>query len=333
MLQSKVLVVDDERGIRESLTMILEDDGYIVVSAKDGEEALQKIKELKIDLVILDVWLPKIKGTELLKEILSIKENLPVIMISGHGDIETVGICLKNGAIDFIEKPLLKGKILVTVRNALNLRILEKENNRLKQENENFIHTLNKVYDLKGNSKEIEELRRKISRAAGTDFNVLIQGGEETDRALVAHMIHLQSNKRGKPFVQIDCAVISHDEFCGCPSSPGKLEQANQGTLFLNNIAQLDLPTQTMIFQALADNEFCRTDNKEHGVLSTEHGAKKIKTPCSMLHAPCYLDVRVIAASMENLEERVHAKTFRQDLYYRLKEITIIVSEQVNSNR
>ncbi len=301
MIQSKVLVVDDERGIRESLAMILEDDGYIVVSARDGEEALQKIKELKIDLVILDVWLPKIKGPELLKEILSIKENLPIIMISGHGDIETAGDCLKNGAIDFIEKPLIKGKILVTVRNALNLRILEKENNRLKQENENFLSMLNKVYDLKGVGKEIEELRQKISRAAGTNFNVLIQGGQETDRALVPHMIHLQSNKRGKPFVEVDCAVSPPDELWGCSSRLSKLEQANQGTLFLNNIDQLDLPNQAMLFKALADNEFCRSDNEV-----------KIK-----------LDVRVIAASKEDLEEMVRAKTFRQDLYYRLKEITI----------
>ncbi|MDI6736280.1 MAG: sigma 54-interacting transcriptional regulator [bacterium] len=301
MMQSKVLVVDDERGIRESLAMILEDDGYIVVSARDGEEALQKIKELKIDLVILDVWLPKIKGTELLKELLAIKENLPVIMISGHGDIETAGESLKNGAIDFIEKPLIKAKILVTVRNALNLRILEKENNRLQQENENFLQMLNKVYDLKGDSQGIEELRRKISRAAGTDFNVLIQGGEETQGELIAHMIHLQSNKRGKPFVGVNCAVISPDELCGCPSRPGKLEEANQGTLFLNNIDQLDLPAQAMIFKTLADNEFSVTDN-----------ATKINP-----------GIRVIAASLENLEERVRTKTFRQDLYYRLKEITI----------
>lgn len=277
MIQPKVLVVDDERGIRESLAMILEDDGYVVVSAKDGEEALQKVKELKIDLVILDVWLPKIKGTEVLKEILSIKENLPVIMISGHGDMETVGASLKNGAIDFIEKPLIKAKILVTVRNALRLRILEQENNRLKQENENFIHMLNKGYQLKGNGKEIEELRQKISRAAGTDFNVLIQGGEEKKNELVAAMIHLQSNKRGKPFVQVDCAVTSQDELAA------KLVEANQGTLFLNNIDQLNLSTQAMIFTALAEK-------------------------------PIF---RVIAASKEDLKE----SAIRQDLYYRLKEI------------
>lgn len=277
MIQPKVLVVDDERGIRESVSMILEDDGYLVISAKDGEDALQKIKELKIDLVVLDVWLPKMKGTEVLKEILTIKKNLPVIMISGHADITTSVALLKDGAIDFIEKPLIKEKILVTIRNALRLRILEEENKQLKQENINLREILNKIYDLKGNSKKIEELRKKISRAAVTDFNVLIQGGSDTDRELVAHIIHLQSNKSGKPFVQVNCATI------------GKLEQVSEGTLFLSNIDHLDMTAQTQILQLLQDK----------------------------------VTFRVITSANEDLKEKVLEKTFREDLYYRLKEIVI----------
>jgi DNA-binding NtrC family response regulator len=280
MLKPKVLVVDDERGVREALSMILEDDGYVVVSAKDGEDALQKVKELKIDLVILDVWLPKIKGTKILKEILSIKKNLPVIMISGHADIETSVASLKNGAIDFIEKPLIKGKILTTIRNALNLRILEEENKLLKQENKNLKQILNKIYDLKGNSKEIEELRKKISRAAKTDFNVLIQGAYEADRELIAHMIHLQSNRSGRPFVQINYTAIK-DSF----------EQANQGILFLHNVDNIDLEAQTKLIQLLQDN----------------------------------VTFRIIADSNENLKEKVLEKSFREDLYYRLKEIVITI--------
>ncbi|MEW6095394.1 MAG: response regulator [bacterium] len=285
MIQQKVLVVDDERGVRESLAMILEDDGYVVVSAKDGENALQKVKELKIDLVILDVWLPKMKGTEVLKEILAIKENLPVIMISGHADVETSVNSLKNGAVDFIEKPLIKGKILVTVRNVLRLRLLEQENKLLKQENKNIREILNKIYDLKGDSKEIEELRRKIARAAMTDFNVLIQGTDDIHREVVAHMIHLQSHKSGKPFVQVNCATIK--ELC-----TDKLEHANQGTLFLNNIDSLDMTIQAKILHILQQDKVA---------------------------------FRVIADSNEDLKEKVLGKTFREDLYYRLKEIVITI--------
>lgn len=286
MIQPKVLVVDDERGIRESVAMILEDDGYVVVSAKDGEDALQKIKELKIDLVVLDVWLPKMKGTEVLKEILTIKENLPVIMISGHADITTSAALLKDGAIDFIEKPLIKEKILVTIRNALRLRILEEENKQLKQENINLREILNKIYDLKGNSKEIEELRKKISRGAMTDFNVLIQGGSDTDRELIAHIIHLQSNKSGKPFVQVNCTTI------------GKLEQVSEGTLFLNNIDHLNITAQTQILQLLQDK----------------------------------VTFRVITSANEDLKEKVLEKTFREDLYYRLKEIVITLPNLMSMN-
>lgn len=286
MIQPKVLVVDDERGIRESVAMILEDDGYVVVSAKDGEDALQKIKELKIDLVVLDVWLPKMKGTEVLKEILTIKENLPVIMISGHADITTSATLLKDGAIDFIEKPLIKEKILVTIRNALRLRILEEENKQLKQENINLREILNKIYDLKGNSKEIEELRKKISRGAMTDFNVLIQGGSDTDRELIAHIIHLQSNKSGKPFVQVNCTTI------------GKLEQVSEGTLFLNNIDHLNITAQTQILQLLQDK----------------------------------VTFRVITSANEDLKEKVLEKTFREDLYYRLKEIVITLPNLMSMN-
>ncbi len=285
MIQPKVLVVDDERGIREALSMILEDDGYVVVSAKDGEDALQKVKELKIDLVILDVWLPKMKGTEVLKKILAIKGSLPVLMISGHADIETSVALLKNGAIDFIEKPLIKEKILVTVRNALRLRIFEEENNQLKEENKNIREILNKIYDVKGNSKEIEELRKKISRAAMTDFNILIQSASDTDRELVAYMVHLQSCKSGKPFVHVNCADISN---------LGKLAQASEGTLFLHNIDHLDLTAQTKILQGLQT-------------------------------------FRVIASANEDLKEKVLEKTFREDLYYRLKEITIILPSQLSS--
>lgn len=283
MISQKVLVVDDERSVRESLAMILEDDGYVVVSAKDGEEALQKIKELNIDLVILDVLMPKMKGTEVLKEILEIKENLPVIMISGHADIETSVASLKNGAIDFIEKPLIKGKILVTVKNALQLRILEKENKELKQQNKNLRKILNKIYDLNGNSKEIEELRRKISRAAKRDFNVLIQSASDKDSKLIAHMIHLQSNRSGKPFVYVNCADIADIK--------DSSEQANHGTLFLHNIDNLDLKAQIQLLHLLQDK----------------------------------VTFRIIASSTNDLKEKVIGKSFKEDLYYRLKEIVITI--------
>jgi len=297
----KILVVDDERGIRESLSMILEDDGYVVITAKDGEEALQKIKELEIDAVLLDIWLPKIKGTEVLKEILSSKKKLSVIMISGHADIETTVESLKNGAVDFIEKPLIKGKILVTIKNVLMLRILAEENEQLKQENKNIREILNKVYDLKGKSKIIEELRKKILRVAKTDFNVLIQGTAESEMELIAYMIHLQSHKSGKPFLEVNCASIDLKEIFGYNLSPGKLEQANQGTLFLNNIDNLDLHTQEKILQVLQNNEFYRLD-----------GDKKIK-----------VTLRVIASSTKDLKEKILEKSFREDLYYRLKEVVI----------
>ncbi|MEW6620487.1 MAG: response regulator [bacterium] len=284
MIQPKVLVVDDERSIRETLSMILEDDGYVVVSAKDGEDALQKIKELKIDLVILDVWLPKMKGGEVLKQIGLIKDNLPVIMISGQAEIETVVDSLKTGAIDFIEKPLIKGKILATVKNVLRLRILEQENNQLKQENKNLKQILSKVYDIKGASKEIEELRKKISRAATTNFNVLIQGKSNSDCEVVAHMIHLQSHKSGQPFIK---AKVEDLELI---LSTGKWEQA---TLFVNNIDEIDLSTQAKILQILQDR----------------------------------VVFRIIASCREDLKNKIEKKTFREDLYYLLKEITIKMPE------
>jgi len=304
----KVLVVDDERGIRESLSMILEDDGYVVITAKDGEDALKKIKELEMDAVILDLWLPKIKGTQVLKEILSIKKNLAVIMISGHADIEIAVESLKNGAVDFIEKPLIKGKILVTLRNALRLRILEEENKQLKQENENLREILYKVYDLKGKSKIIEELRQKILRVAKTDFNVLIYGTTDIDMELIAYMIHLQSYRSGKPFVEVNCASIEPKEIFGDNLSSGKLEQVNQGTLFLNNIDNLDLSTQEKILQIIQNNEFYRLD-----------GNKKIK-----------VSLRVIASSTKDLKEKVLGKSFREDLYYRLKE-AVITTPRLNN--
>lgn len=297
----RILVVDDERSIRECLSMILEDDGYVVITAKDGEDGLQKIKELGIDVVILDVWLPKMKGTQVLKEILAIKKNLPVIMISGHADIETTVELLKNGAVDFIEKPLIKGKILVTVKNALMLRILAKENEQLKQENENLREILNKVYDLKGNSKIIVELRKKILRAAKTNFNVLIQGTSDIDMELIAHMIHLQSHKSGAPFVEVNCA--SRDEIFGNDLSSGNLERAKQGTLFLHKIDNLDLATQEKILPLFQHNEFYHLD-----------GDKKIK-----------VTQRIIVSSSKNLREKVLEKSFREDLYYQLKDIVITV--------
>lgn len=308
-MSGNICIVDDEPSILNTLSSILEDEGHQVSLAKSGAEALKLIRTEPPDLVILDIWMPEIDGLETLKRVRQQFPNLMVIMMSGHGSVETAVKATKLGAYDYLEKPLDLEKVTILVRNALHQRLLEEENLNLRIQVER--HS-----ELVGDSPVMETLRQQIAAAAPTHSRVLISGENGTGKELVARAIHLQSPRRTRPFVEVNCAAIpetlietelfGHERgaFTGAVSQRrGKFDLADGGTLFLDEIADMSVATQAKVLRVLQEQQFTRVG-----------GGKLIK-----------VNVRVIAASNKDLRQEIEKGTFREDLFYRLNVLPIEV--------
>ena len=304
-----LLIVDDEPSILQSLGGLLSDEGFAVSTAANGYEALKIIEAESPDLVLLDIWMPGIDGIETLKEIKKENPNIQVIIITGHGTIETAVRATKLGAFDLIEKPLSIDKVIVAINNALNFRRLEEENKYLRKK------TLEKNA-INGNCTSTMELKMNIAKAAPTDTWILINGENGTGKELVARMIHHLSPRAENPLIDVSCAAIPEDlieselfghEKGALPGATtkkiGKFELANQGTIFLDEIGDMSLKTQAKILRILQEQKIQRVG-----------GSRTIS-----------VDVRVIAASNKNLEEEIEMGSFREDLFYRLNVLPIEV--------
>ncbi len=304
-----ILVVDDEETIIQSLHGILTDEGYDVVSANSGAVALGKIEEVMPELILLDIWMPGIDGIETLVKIKETNPHLPVVMMSGHGTIETAVKATKLGAYDFIEKPLSLEKVLLCVNNALDYSRLEEEISLLKEKERH-------QYRITGNSETIKNLKEQIKVVAPTNAWVLITGENGTGKELVAHTIHRQSGRSSKPMVEVNCAAIpeelieselfGHEKgaFTGATTmKKGKFDLAHEGTLFLDEISDMSLKAQSKTLRILQEQKFERVG-----------GARTI-----------HVDVRVIAATNKDLETEIGKGNFRDDLYFRLNVIPITV--------
>ncbi len=309
MSKSVVMIVDDEESIRETLSGIFEDEGYETVAAASGEEGLRAAKESGPDIVLLDIWLSGMDGIETLKELREEYPDLPVIIISGHANIELAVKATRIGAYDILEKPLSMEKVLLTVYRALEKRNLELENRTLRR-------NLEKRWKMVGNSTKMEHLREQIKMAAASNGRVLILGESGCGKELVAHCLHENSQRAGRPFVEVNCAAIPQElieselfghekgSFTGAfETKKGKFEQANNGTLFLDEIGDMSLQTQAKVLRVIETQEFQRVG-----------GNKNIK-----------VDVRIISATNKELNEEVKKERFREDLYFRLNVVPIKV--------
>ena len=306
-MSKKILVIDDETSILESLAGILSDEGFTPICVDSAEEGLKRLKTEVVDLVLLDIWMPGMDGIEALKQIKKEYSELQVIMISGHGTIETAVQATKMGAFDFIEKPLSYDKIILAIKNGLRFSRLETENLILRQKAE-------KKYSITGNSLAVKNLKEQIDRVAPTDAWVLIRGEHGTGKELVAQTIHRLSGRSAKPMVEVNCAAIPEElieselfghekgSFTGAQTSKrGKFDQADGGMLFLDEIGDMSMKTQAKILRILQEQTFERLG-----------GNQTIK-----------VDVRVLAATNKNLEEEIEMGTFRADLFWRLNVIPI----------
>jgi DNA-binding NtrC family response regulator len=304
-----ILVVDDEKSVRDSLKMVLEFESYDVQFAENGQEALRQLAAAPVDLVLLDVKMAGMDGLEVLQRLREKRIDLPVIMISGHGNIETAVEATKLGAFDFLPKPLDRDKLLVTVRNALQVAKLAEDYRKLRESVEG-------KWQILGESAKIKEILAVIERVAPTDVRVLITGENGTGKELVARAIQRLSKRGNKPFVEVNCAAIpselieselfGHEKgsFTGATAQRiGKFEQADGGTLFLDEIGDMSFRAQAKVLRAL-----------EEGTIERVGGAKLIS-----------VDVRVIAATNKNLEEEIKKGSFRDDLYHRLRVIPVHV--------
>ncbi|HUF08218.1 MAG TPA: sigma-54 dependent transcriptional regulator [Rhodothermales bacterium] len=312
MARPRILVVDDEPSIRRTLREILEYEKYDVEESVDGEQVLEAVKSKRFDVVLLDVKMPKRDGMEVLRVLRSDFPQLPVVMISGHGNIETAVEATRMGAFDFIEKPPDLNRLLVTVRNALDRGVLEVENRHMKR-------TIAEKYELGpilGESRPIEDIKTTIQRVAPTEARVLITGEPGTGKELVARWIHHSSNRSAGPMVEVNCAAIpselieselfGHEEgsFTGATRQRvGKFELANEGTLFLDEIGDMSLSAQAKVLRALQENKISRVG-----------GDRAIP-----------VDVRVISATNKDLLAEMAENRFRDDLYHRLSVIIINV--------
>jgi len=301
--KARILVIDDEENIRKSLKMILEYDGYVFYEAPDGESGLQKIDEiLGLDLVLLDIHLPGRDGLEILKEIRTRPFPPEVIMISGQGTVQGAVEATKLGAFEFLEKPLHRDRILLTLRNALN-------QNKLARENQDLRRKAEKHYELVGNHPLMKKLWRDIQAAAPTNATVFIFGESGTGKELIARAIHAQSLRAREAFVQVNCAAIPEElieselfghergAFTGATEKKsGKFEQADGGTIFLDEIGDMSLKTQSKVLRVLEEGEVQKV------------GSSKIAK----------VDVRVIAATNKDLKDEIEKNLFRSDLFFRL---------------
>lgn len=306
---SKILVIDDERSIRNTLKDILEYEKYEVDLAEDGAKGIEKIRAAEYDIVLCDIKMPGLDGIEVLERLNVLASDTPVVMISGHGNIDTAVDSIKKGAFDYIEKPLDLNRLLITIRNAMDKSNLVSETKILKKK-------VSKKFRIVGESKAIKEVINMADRVAPTDARILITGANGTGKELVARRIHDQSNRSTGPFVEVNCAAIPSEliesELFGhekgaftsaVKQRKGKFEQANGGTLFLDEIGDMSLSAQAKVLRALQEN-----------VISRVGGDKHIK-----------VDVRVVAATNKNLSEEIAQNKFREDLYHRLSVILIHV--------
>jgi two-component system nitrogen regulation response regulator NtrX len=302
LMAETILVVDDEESIRSSLAGILEDEGYRTVIAVDGVDALAVAQRELPELVLLDIWMPRMDGMETLQKLKELCPELTVVMMSGHGTIETAVKSTKMGAYDFIEKPLSLEKVIVTVKNALGM-------NRLRDENSSLRGLVLKNHEMIGTSPLMLELRKQIRLVAPTNAGVLITGENGTGKELVARSIHYYSNRSEKPFIEINCAAIPEElieselfghergAFTGAVAQKkGKFDLADGGTIFLDEIGDMSLKTQAKVLRILQERKFERVG-----------GTRTVE-----------VDVRVVAATNKILEEEIRVGAFREDLYYRL---------------
>jgi len=304
-----ILIVDDESAIRQSLQGILEDEGYKTTITPSGEECLELMRKAVYDVVLLDVWLPGIDGLETLEKIRAMDDPAEVIMISGHGTIETAVRATKLGAYDFVEKPLSLDKTLILVKNAIEARRLRADNRDLRKQ-------LQSKSVIVGDSVPMKALRQQIGLMAPTNGRVLIYGESGTGKELVAHAIHAQSLRKDETFVEVNCAAIPEDlieselfghlksSFPGAMGDKeGRFQKADRGTLFLDEVGDMSLKTQAKVLRTLEEQRF---------------------TPVGSDN-PITVDVRVIASTNKDLEEEISRGNFREDLFYRLNVIPFVV--------
>ncbi len=312
-MKGRILVVDDERSIRDVLAQVLGYEGYEVATAGSGGEALSSYRAHKFDLVILDVKMQGIDGIDTLQQLRALDDDARVVMISGHGTITTAVQAVKQGAFDFLEKPLDSDRLLVTVQRALEHRRLEGENVRLR---EGLARATDARFAMVGTSEGLQKIRELVARVAPTNARVLITGENGSGKELVARAIHDGSPRKRSPFVEVNCAAIPSElveselfghlrgSFTGASADQvGKFEVADQGTLFLDEIGDLALNAQAKILRAL-----------QEGVIVRVGGSK-----------PIPVDVRVIAATNRDLADEISAGRFREDLYFRLNVMPIAV--------
>lgn len=306
---TKILVIDDKRSIRNSMKDILQYEGYEVVLAENGMEGLVSVKSEKPDVVFCDIKMPKMEGIEVLERIKEFSANTPVIMISGHGTIDTAIEAIRKGAYDFIEKPLDLNRILITIKNATDKHLLIHETKTLKNK-------VSKKYDMIGNSEALNHIRAMIDKVAVSDARILITGPNGSGKELVAHQLHELSHRKDNAFVEVNCAAIPSEliesELFGhekgsftsaIKQKKGKFELANGGTLFLDEIGDMSLNAQAKVLRALQEQKITRVGGD----------------------VDINVDVRVIAATNKNLKEEIKKGNFREDLYHRLSVIIIDV--------
>ena len=305
---ARILIVDDHRAVREELAFALDYEGWRTLEAADGQAALTAVeREADLDLVLLDVKLPQIDGLEVLDRIRQLRADLPVVMISGHGDLETAVLAVRKGAYDFLQKPFTNDRVVLSIRNAL-------ANSRLASENRDLRRALGDEQQLLGTSEAIGEVRSMVEKVATTDVTVLITGENGTGKELVARQLHDRSARAAGPFVALNCAAIPADlveselfghekgAFTGAMQArAGAFEQAHGGTLFLDEVGDMPLPMQAKLLRVLQDRVVQRLG-------STRSAA---------------VDVRLLAATNQDLAAMVAEKTFREDLFYRLHVVRV----------
>lgn len=304
-----ILIIDDEKSIRNTLKEILEYEKFEVYEAADGTEALKLVAETDFEAILCDIKMPRMDGIEVLEKILSMKPDVPVIMISGHGNIDNAVEAIKKGAFDFISKPLDLNRLLVTLRNALDRGTLVNETKNLRKK-------IYKTHDIIGESEPIKKVKEMIDRVAPTDARILITGENGTGKELVARWVHEKSARSTAPLIEVNCAAIPAEliesELFGHEKGAftsaikqrlGKFEQADGGTLFLDEIGDMSLSAQAKVLRALQENKITRVG-----------GEKEIS-----------INVRIIAATNKDLKKEISENNFREDLYHRLSVILIHV--------
>ena len=306
---SRILIIDDEKSIRHSLKEILEYENYKVDEAPDGIEGIKLAEKEKYDIIFCDIKMPRMDGIEVLENLQNKCPEVPVVMISGHGNIDTAVEAIRKGAFDFIAKPLDLNRILITVRNALDRTVLVKETKTLKRK-------MSRTNEMIGDSEGIKKIKDMIERVAPTDARVMITGSNGTGKELVARWIHEKSERNNMPLIEVNCAAIPSEliesELFGhekgaftsaIKTRSGKFEQANGGTIFLDEIGDMSLSAQAKVLRALQENRITRVG-----------GEKDFP-----------VDVRIIAATNKDLRSEIEKNNFREDLYHRLSVILIHV--------